>query len=218
MNKFGLLSLACLAWALLIAPGPWALAQPAAELILPPRPASAGMDLIQALEARQSTRQFRAGKLGPADLSAILWAADGLNRVDGRRTAPSAHGRRYLDIFLVGDEGTYIYDAPGHKLILVNPANLKGELGSQAHAGAGSHLLVLVADLARMGGSGEREYRFKNAAATAGCVAQNVYLMCAARGVGTVIMAGMRPEEIRRGLKLAPSQEPLYIMPLGHKP
>jgi nitroreductase len=192
--------------------------QAPAEIVLPPRPENAGMDLAQALALRQSTRQYKAGKLTPADLSAILWAADGVNRPNGKRTAPTAHGRRYLDIYLVGEEGAYRYEAPEHKLVLVNPANLKGAVGVQAHVAAASHVLVLVADLGRVGGAGDREQKIKYASATAGCIAQNVYLMCAARGLGTVLVAGLRPQEISAGLGLTPEQEPLYIMPLGPVP
>jgi nitroreductase len=195
-----------------------ALAQPPAEIVLPPRPERAGLDLVQALEQRQTTRQYKTAKLTPADLSAILWSANGVNRPNGKRTAPSAHGKQYVDIYLVGEDGAYLYDAPGHKLVLVNPADLKGSVGVQAHVAAGSHVLVLVADFTRMGGSEEREYRLKNAAAAVGCIAQNVYLMCAARNVGTVLVAGLRPAEITAGLKLTPGQEPLYVMPLGPVP
>lgn len=211
------LLVALLAPALLLVPA-LALAQPPAEIVLPPRPARAGLDLVQALEQRQSSRQYKAARLTPEDLSAVLWAANGVNRPNGRRTAPSAHGRQYVDIYVVGEEGAYLYDAVGHRLALVNPADLKGAVGVQAHVGAGSHVLVLVADLTRMGGSEEREYRLKNAAAAVGCIVQNVYLMCAARGLGTVLVAGLRTQDVIAGLKLTPGQEPLYAMPIGPRP
>ena len=46
--------------------------------------------LMKVLWKRQSTRQFSSDQLPKEVLSDLLWAAWGINRPDGKRTAPSA--------------------------------------------------------------------------------------------------------------------------------
>ena len=46
--------------------------------------------VMKALSERKSTREFSQTDLSLRDLSDLLWAANGVNRPDGRRTAPSA--------------------------------------------------------------------------------------------------------------------------------
>ena len=186
----------------------------AADLALPPRPAASGVDLVTALEQRRTTREFAATALSPEDLSAILWAANGVNRPDGRRTAPTAMNRQYIELYVVGETGAWRYDAPAHALVPVTAANVKDRLARQAHVGAASHVLVIVADTTRVPGSDET--RLFWAHSTAGAIAENVHLMAAARGIGTGMVAGIKAEEIRRALGLPSESVPLYVMPLGH--
>ncbi|GAG37474.1 unnamed protein product, partial [marine sediment metagenome] len=64
--------------------------QPQAVTLLKPT-TQGGMPLMQALNARQSSRKFSDRKLPDQVLSDLLWAAWGVNRPDsGKRTAPSA--------------------------------------------------------------------------------------------------------------------------------
>ena len=44
---------------------------------LPTRPAKCNVDIVTALEQRRSTREYSPAKISLADLSAILWAANG---------------------------------------------------------------------------------------------------------------------------------------------
>lgn len=47
-----------------------------------------GISIMQALEKRQSTRQFSSKELSLQDISDLLWAANGINRPEsGKRTA-----------------------------------------------------------------------------------------------------------------------------------
>lgn len=188
------------------------------DIILPKRPSAVQADLVKALENRKSVRDYTAAKLAVQDLSAILWAANGVNRDFGRRTAPSAYGNEYIDIYAVSDEGAWRYEAATHRLKAVSPAGLKVRLTSQRFVGRASHVLVLVADPGKFPGffaSGEERLRWAHA--TAGAIAQNVYLMSAARGVGTCLVAGVDEQAIRKGLGLSSDAIPLYAMPLGYE-
>ena len=186
------------------------------EISLPARPATVNVDLVRALEQRRTTREYAPAKLSPEDLSAILWAANGVNRPDGKRAAPSAYGRQYIDIYVVTDTGGYLYDAPNQKLKPVTALNVKERLAGQAHVAKASHILVLVADMGKVPGSAP-ETKLNWAHSTAGTIAENVHLMGAAKGVGTGIVAGIRSDEIRQVLNLAKDSVPLYAMPLGYQ-
>ncbi len=188
------------------------------EIVLPKRPAAVQADLVRALENRKSVRDYKAARLALQDLSAILWAANGVNRDYGRRTAPSAFGNEYISIYVVSDEGAWRYDATEHLLKAAAPAGLKARLASQRFVGRASHVLVLVAEPGRFPGFfASSEERLRWAHATAGAIAQNVYLMSAASGVGTCLVAGIDGDAIRKGLGLSSEAMPLYAMPLGYE-
>jgi nitroreductase len=188
----------------------------AREIILPARPSKSNVDIVTALEQRRTTREYTTAKLSLEDLSAILWAANGVNRPDGKRTAPSAHGRQYIDIYVAGDDGVFLYDAPSHKLTEVTDQNVKGRLARQGHVATSSHVLVLVADLNKVPGGSAGDTKLYWAHSTAGAIAENVHLTAAARRIGTGIVAGIKVDEIRAALNLAKDVVPLYVMPLGY--
>jgi nitroreductase len=80
-------------------------------------------------------------------------------------------------------------------------------------------VLLIAGDLsgfakraARAGRARQREW----CQATAGCIAQNVYLAAAAFKLGTVMAAGLNADVARKGLALGEDEIPLYIMPLGY--
>lgn len=188
------------------------------DISFPKRPASVQSDLVSALEKRKSVRDYRSEKLSTQDLSAVLWAANGVNRDYGRRTAPAAFGNEYIDVYVVSDEGAWRYDALAHRLKATAPAGLKENLTSQRFVGRASHVLVLVADPGKFPGFfASSEERLRWAHATAGAIAQNVYLMAAARGIGTCLVAGIDEGAIRKGLSLSNAAIPLYVMPLGYE-
>src|ERR1035438_3601900 len=61
---------------------------------LPPPQTTGGRPLMEVLKDRKSTREFGSGTLSQQALSNLLWAAFGINRPDGHRTAPSAMNRK----------------------------------------------------------------------------------------------------------------------------
>jgi len=188
------------------------------DITLPRRPSTVGMDLFSALEKRKTTREYTAARLTPRDLSAVLWAANGVNRPYEYRTAPSAFGNTYMDIYVAADEGVYLYDASKHRLKLVTATNAKGLLSGQRHVAGASHVLVLVADMEKLPSvMVSEETRVHWAHATAGAIAQNVYLACAARRIGTCFVGGVKEKEIRSALSLPEKVIPLYLMPLGYE-
>jgi len=197
---------------------PFGFAEETKDISLPPRPKTTGVDLMTALEKRQSTRMYSSQPITMGDLSAILWAANGVNREDGKRTAPSAYGDQYIHIYVVTDSGSYLYNPLEHVLKYRMSFNTKSMLSAQKHVLTASHVLVIVADQEKIPGYFiDKEIKMRWAHATAGAIAQNVYLMAAAKEIGTCIVGGINEQDIQKSLKLPKNFTPLYIMPLGYK-
>jgi hypothetical protein len=58
-----------------------------------------GMPLMEALSARRSSREFAPDPLPLPLLAGVLWAAYGINRPEGGRTAPTAINAQEIDVF-----------------------------------------------------------------------------------------------------------------------
>lgn len=172
---------------------------------LPPVQTEGGMPLMQALKARRSTRALADAPLAAQQLSNLLWAAFGINRPDGHRTAPSARNWQEIDVYAVMADGAYRYDAQAHALQRVTGQDLRALAGTQPHARNAALTLVYVADERRMQGATEAT-RAEFAAADAGFIAQNVYLFCASEGLGTVVFASIDRERLAAALKLDQGQ------------
>lgn len=159
--------------------------------------------LYEALQARHSDREFRPEPLSQGHLSGVLWSAYGINRDDGKRTAPSAMALYPMDIYAVLPEGIYLYQPDGHLLDPVASGDCREIAGTQDYVYTAPLNLLYIANMHRYTGSPlpPEMYRFL-AAADAGHMSQNVYLYCASQGLKTVVRAGAREKELMRRLSL----------------
>ena len=83
-------------------------------------------------------------------LSSLLWAANGVNRADGGRTAPSAMNAQEIDVYVALPSGAYLYDAEENALQLVAGSDLRRVTGYQDFVDEAPLDLVYVADHSRM--------------------------------------------------------------------
>jgi hypothetical protein len=191
---------------------------PAQELkpIQLPKPVTeGGKPLMQALKERHSTREFGTTTLSPQMLSNLLWAAFGVNRPDGRRTAPSAVNWQEIEIYAATPEGVYIYGAKANVLQPVLAGDHRAVTGTQAFVKDAAVNLVYVADVARTGRVRDLD-RDLFIAADAGFIAQNVYLFCASEGLVTVVRGSLDRQAIAREFKLRPEQRVLLAQSVGY--
>ena len=182
---------------------------------LPEPDLEGGMPLMRALQARHTAREFSERRLPLRVLSELLWAAQGVNRESGRRTAPSAHNRQEIDVYLATAEGLFQYDATSHRLTRRSTTDLRAETGSQEFVAAAPLTLIYVADFARMGGRSDEERREVAAADTA-FIGQNVYLFCASAGLAAVFRGSVDREALGRAMGLSPSQHVTFAQTLGY--
>ena len=122
--------------------------QPVIKLVPPTK--SGGMPLMQALTSRHSTRDYADRPLPPDILSNLLWAAFGVNRPSGDRTAPYWRHIMVIDVYAAMANGVWFYYPKDHILRQHLPADLRVMTGQQDFVGAAPLNLIFVANGDRM--------------------------------------------------------------------
>jgi SagB-type dehydrogenase family enzyme len=169
---------------------------------------------MQVLSDRKSTREFGPGGLSPQQLSNLLWAAFGINRPDGRRTAPSAMNWQEVNIYVTTKEGVYIYDAKANALNPVLAGDFRAATGTQSFVKDAAVNLVYVSDLSKTGDTASSDAQMYTAA-DVGFIAQNVYLYCASEGLATVVRASIDRPALAKILKLQTNQKIILAESVG---
>jgi SagB-type dehydrogenase family enzyme len=182
---------------------------------LNPPQTQGGVPLMQALQLRQSQREFEPSALPPQMLSDLLWAAAGVNRPAlGGRTAPSAMNAQEVYLYVALPSGLYRYEAAAHVLHLVSATDVRRVTGYQDFVDTAPLDLVFVADHARMKlvPAAQRE---SYASVAAGAMAQNVYLYCASMGLATVIRAWIDRHALAQAMGLDADKQVLLAQTVG---
>lgn len=185
----------------------------AQDIQLPAPQKTGGLPLMEALNARQTQRTFSSKPLSEQMLSDLLWAAFGVNRADGKRTAPSARNMQEIDIYVALPSGLYLYRAQEHVLEQTLDEDLREQTGQQPFTQKAPVNLIYAADFDRMRGDTE----FYSAADT-GFISQNVYLFCASEGLHTVVLGWVDKDALHDAMKLRPSQHIILTQPVGFPP
>jgi SagB-type dehydrogenase family enzyme len=188
-------------------------AQPAL-IKLPDPQKSGGKPFLTALNNRMSSRSFSAQKLSMQTLSNLLWAAFGINRPDGKRTAPSAFNRQETDIYVVSADGVYLYDAQHNALSTVAKKDVRAMTGTQGYVKEAPVILVYVADYSKV--QGDLADSQLVVGADVGVIAENVYLFCASQGLATVVRGAIDKDALAKELRLGPKQKIILDQPVGH--
>ena len=200
---------------------------------LPKPKIQGGKPLLQALSERKTLRNIGAAALPPQTLSNLLWAAFGVNRPDGKRTAPSARNIQDIDIYVFLPEGVYVYDAVGNSLKPVLAGDQRAKAARQAPAPAAGAAarpatlgpadvpvtLVYISDQDKAKPAGGRapDPSAVNAWSNVhvGFIAQNVYLFAASEGLASSFRANVDPDALTALLSLRPGQKALYSHLIG---
>lgn len=193
---------------------------PAGEPITLPKPVTqGGKPLMQALNERRTLREITTARLTPQQLSNLLWAAFGVNRADGRRTAPTAMNIQDIGIYVFLAEGVYAYDAHKHVLAPVLPGDHRARAGTQEDVAKAPVCLVYVSDHEKFAAARRPITDPVQIAAWAnvhaGFIGQNVYLYAASEGLGSCFRASIDGAGMAKLLSLKPAQKVLYSQTVG---
>lgn len=180
---------------------------------LPKPDKEAKMTLFQALDRRESVREYSDREIPERTLSNLLWAACGINRPgQGRITAPSAINAQDITVYVCRQDGAWKYDAAAHALTKVSDKDLRKQVaGFQDFAATAPVSLVLVSDISKVRNHSEL------GAMDAGYVSENICLACTALGLATVPRATMDKAELAKELKLGDSEVLMLNNPVGYK-
>jgi nitroreductase len=189
---------------------------PAAKsLTLPPPQGAGGKPLIEALKLRHSTREYSSRPLPPQVLSTLLWAAFGINRSNGDRTAPYWRHVMVMDLYLAMADAVWLYDPKNHSLQLHDQADIRAQTGTQEFVAAAPLNLVYVAHGERMTDVAAEERRLY-ASVDAGFIGQNVYLYCASEGLATVFRGAVDYARVAQALHLPEQQFVTFAQTVGY--
>ena len=144
-----------------------------------PDPVEGGdIPLREALNVRQTVRDFLTEEVSLEQISSLLWAANGINRPEsGKRTAPSARNVQETDIYLFSKKGIFFYDPEKHMLRMVREGDYREAISDQKHFTQAPIALVLVANYDKMKGFDKESLNFY-APIDCGYISQNIYLYC----------------------------------------
>lgn len=190
-------------------------AQELKPIELPKPQTDGGRPLMAVLKDRKTSREFSSEKLPPQVLSNMLWAACGVNRPDGKRTAPTAMNKQEIDVYVALEQGLYLYDANAHILLPVLAGDIRAATGKQPFVNDAPVNLIFVADFSKMGNAPDEQKQFY-AATDTGYVSQNVYLYCASEGLATVVRGSVDKPVLAAIMKLPDNKKIILAQTVGY--
>jgi SagB-type dehydrogenase family enzyme len=199
---------------------------PETVLILPTPLYDSQTSLEEALLERRSVRSYADESLTLAEVSQLLWAAQGVTSSSGGRTAPSAGALYPLEVYLLAGEvrelpaGIYHYTPGKHILTFMSEGDhrqalYEATLSQSAVKDAAAVILITAIYERTTAKYGERGKQYVHM--EVGSVAQNVYLQAVALELGTVFIGTFHDDQVKRILHLSKDETPLGIMPVGRK-
>lgn len=203
------------------------LSPPAVAALALPKPKTKGdTSLEHCLLKRRSIRSFINAALSLADISQLLWAAQGITGDDYYRTAPSAGALYPLEVYLVASNvdglapGVYHYSPDRHEVVALKTGDFRRELakaalGQDCVENSAATILFAAVYARTSGRYGQRATRYVYM--EAGHAAQNVCLQATALGLGTVTVGAFEDDEVKHLLALPDSHDAIYMMPVGRK-
>jgi nitroreductase len=182
---------------------------------LPPPLKEGGMPLMAALQLRRSMREYSKRELSAQTLSNLLWAAFGVNRPNGDRTAPYWRHIMVIDLYLAMADGVWFYEPKEHALVRHLADDIRAQTGRQDFAATVPLNLVYVAHSELMTDVALADRRLY-ASVDTGFIGQNVYLFCASAGLATVFRGAVDYAELEQAMKLPDQQFVTFAQTVGY--
>jgi SagB-type dehydrogenase family enzyme len=178
---------------------------------LPPFEKVGKFPLEKALLERRSIRSYDpARRLSLDEVSRLLWATTGVNRLDGHRTVPSAQAKYPVEVVAALPDGAFLYEPEAHQLKRILAEDIRGMIPNQdAFKKAGMILLYVINKDTIPGG------RVEWADIEIGCMGQSLFLEATALGLGSCIFAYIAAENVVKTLGLKASQIPRIAQAIG---
>lgn len=201
---------------------------PDSKKIKLPEPQFRGITLEEAIENRRSVRNYSKKPISTAQLSQLLFAAQGLTgKTYGQslRSAPSAGALYPFEIYLVANNvrnlprGIYHYAVLDHSLELVKAGDFRSRITNagleQEMLGDAAVTFVLSAVFDRVCHKyGQRGFRY--AYIEAGHISQNIFLQAISLELGSVCVGAFLDEKVNQLIGVDGHNEAaVYLHPVG---
>lgn len=197
-----------------------------------PSPRKLEMTLQEALEKRRSSRDFSGEPIAEEMVAALLWAANGINRKNFKRTTPSALNWQDVSVYVVQANGIWKYLPKRHALLFVEGKDQREHFGEiKTWMKLASQHLVFVSDARKTEtfttklldktfkvDFSEGELNERARAINVGVKVQAVYLAAVAMGLGCTCRLLVDDQKARELMKLAPDEKIMAICSVGEHP
>jgi len=199
-----------------------------AGIVVLPKPVFKGaISVEEALLKRRSVRAFANVPLTLAEVSQLLWAAQGTTSESGGRTAPSAGALYPLEVYVAAGNvqglapAIYKYRPGEHVLVKIKDGDIRADLADAAVGQScvkdGAIDVVVAAVYERTTKKyGERGIRYVHM--EAGHAAENICLQASALGLGVVTVGAFYDERVEASVGMPDNELPLYVVPVGRVP
>ncbi|MEE9618188.1 MAG: SagB/ThcOx family dehydrogenase [Anaerolineae bacterium] len=189
-----------------------------------------GVSLWDVIRRRRSVRRYQDSPLQEAELSQLLWAAQGITRVGrgfGFRTAPSAGALYPVETYLVihaveGIEpGVYHYGVAGHELDQLKTGDFRQDVARAALDQEIAHWANVVFIWTAVFERSKWKYKqraYRYVYLDAGHIAQNVALGAVALGLSSCQIAALYDDEVNALLGVDGVDESAIYMTVVGKP
>lgn len=178
--------------------------------------------LMKALKKRRSIRKWNSAPILEQDLSNLLWAACGKTKekcgiIKHKRTAPSACNSQEIRVYLLLENGVFLYNEEKHELIGIDTKDIREHIGTQKMMKLAPIGLVFVADLSKMTSPFLKSMKSKQFSAwvDTGYISQNVYLYCAAADLGTVALGLVDRDKLHKLMQLKEHEKIVLTQAVG---
>ena len=195
------------------------------DIALAKAPAKLGIDVLDAIRARAAARAFVKGDVPLADLSVVVWAADGLKGTpDAMSSASKAGGTfpvsgevNYVNLYLLNAKGVYRYDPAGNILKQLGSKDVRGSVTPENIA-ASAFMLLFTCDTTKLPSfvKGNAAMGQAMGMATASYGGENAALVAAGLRLSSIVMFNIAPAPTAAAAKLSKDESPLFIMQLGY--
>lgn len=197
-----------------------------------PSPRKLEMTLQEALEKRRSSRDFSGEPIAEEMVAALLWAANGINRKNFKRTTPSALNWQDVSVYVVQANGIWKYLPKRHALLFIEGKDQREHFGEiKTWMKLASQHLVFVSDARKTEtfttklldktfkvDFSEGELNERARAINVGVKVQAVYLAAVAMGLGCTCRLLEDDQKARELMKLAPDEKIMAICSVGEHP
>lgn len=177
----------------------------AQDIQLPAPQKTGGKPLMDAINQRQSVREYSNKDLDLQTISNLMWVAYGFNR-ESKRVIPTALDKQQFEVYVALKTGVYFYDAKANKLVLKAKGDHRKSAGKQEYVWNAPLNFIYVMDAGILDSSVE-----------CGCIVQNVYLYCASAGLGSVVRGYFDQDELKKLLNLGDKKKVILCQTVGYK-